>query len=66
LIEHVEGLLIIMTQQDKKGNDKEVYAFNRDGDFTIHTRKINMKKYKRKKKHDVKSELDNTRLDMIQ
>lgn len=55
-----------MTQHNKKGKDKEEYAFNRDGDFTIHPRKINVKKIKRKKKHDVKSELDITRLDMIQ
>jgi hypothetical protein len=55
-----------MTQHDKKVNDNEEYAFNRDGDFIIHSRKICVKKTKRKKKHDVKSELDNTRLDMIQ
>lgn len=55
-----------MTPENKKGNDKEEYAFNSNGDFTIHTRKINVKKSKRKKKKDVKSELDNTRLDMIQ
>ena len=55
-----------MTQHNKKGRDKEEYAFNHDGDFTIHTLRINVKKTKRKKKHDVKSELDNTRLDMIQ
>lgn len=55
-----------MTQKKKKGNDKEEYAFNNDGDFTIITFKINLKKSRRKKKHDVKYELDNTRLDMIQ
>jgi hypothetical protein len=53
--------------QQKKGNDKEIFTFNSDGSFTTEPFKIKLKKKsKPKKKHDIKTELDNTRLDMIQ
>ncbi len=56
-----------MTQENNKGNDKDVFTLlPSDGSFTIKTRKIRLKKSKRKKKKDVKTELDNTRMDMIQ
>lgn len=54
-----------MTSQD----DQEMRRFTldpSDGSFTIKPRKISLKKHKGKKKKDVQTELDNTKMDMIQ
>lgn len=56
-----------MTHKDEQGNDKDVFTlYPSDGSFTIKTRKISLKKSKHRRKKDVKTELDNTRMDMIQ
>lgn len=58
---------ITMTSRDDQGNDKDDFTLHpNDGSFTIKPRKISLKKSKSKKKKDVKAELDNTRMDMIQ
>jgi hypothetical protein len=56
-----------MTQKKGKGNDTEVFTlYESDGSFTIKPRKINVKKSRKKKKKDVRTELENTKMDMIQ
>ncbi len=56
-----------MTCQDDQGNDKDDFTLHpSDGSFTIKTRKISLKKIKGKKKKNVRTELDNTKMDMIE
>jgi hypothetical protein len=56
-----------MTSQDDQGNVRDDFTLHpSDGSFTIKPRKISLKKHKGKKKKDVRSELDNTKMDMIQ
>ncbi|MEN6592895.1 MAG: hypothetical protein ABFC12_06605 [Methanobacterium sp.] len=56
-----------MTSQDDQGNDRDDFTlYPSDGSFIIKTRKISLKKRKGKKKKDVRTELDNTKMDMIE
>ena len=56
-----------MAQKKGKGNDTDAFTLHAtDGSFTIKPRKIKIKKSREKKKKDVKTELENTKLDMIQ
>jgi len=59
--------MIFMSRKKKKGNDNEIFTlYPTDGSFPEISSKITIKKSRRKKKHDVKAELDNARMDMIQ
>jgi len=52
-----------------KNGDNHIDVFtlhSTDGSFIIKPRKIKVGKSKRKKKKDVKTELENTKMDMIQ
>jgi hypothetical protein len=54
-----------MTQ--KKKDEKEIFTlYKTDGSFPIITCKISLKKSRTKKKYDVNSELENTKMDMVQ
>ena len=56
-----------MTPQDDQNTDKDDFTLHPcDGSFTIKPQKISLKKSRKKKKNDVQTELDNTRLDMIE
>ncbi|MGA2675375.1 MAG: hypothetical protein ABSE83_00585 [Methanobacterium sp.] len=56
-----------MTPEIKKKDKQEVFTlYQTDGSFPIITCKINLKKSKSKKKYDAESELENTKMDMIQ
>ena len=56
-----------MPQKNNKGNDKDNKTFHpNDSSFIIKPRRISVKKSKKKKKKDVKTELDNVRMDMMQ
>ncbi|MGP8024867.1 MAG: hypothetical protein ACLPHE_12705 [Methanobacterium sp.] len=56
-----------MTPETKKNDKQEVFSlYQTDGSFHIITCKITVKKSKSKKKYDAKSELENTKMDMIQ
>lgn len=58
--------MIIMASQDDQEDDEDVFTLHpSDGSFTIKPRKISLKKSRGKKKRNVKTELDNTRMDMI-
>lgn len=55
-----------MASQDDQEDDEDVFTLHpSDGSFTIKPRKISLKKSRGKKKRNVKTELDNTRMDMI-
>lgn len=59
--------MIFMVQKKKKRDEKENFTlYPTDGSFPEVTCKITIKKSKTKRKHNVKDELDNTRMDMIQ
>lgn len=45
---------------------KDFTLYPTDGSFQIKPRKIKLKKSRKKKEKDVKTELENTRMDMIQ
>ena len=63
----ISGSLIFMTPEKKKKNEKELFTlYQNDGSFPITTCKISLKKPRSKKKYDAKTELENTKMDMIQ
>lgn len=55
-----------MTPKNDNSNQEASTLYSTDGSFTIKPRKIRVKKGRRKIKKDVKVELDNTKLDMIE
>jgi hypothetical protein len=56
-----------MTPEKKKKNEKELFTlYQNDGSFPITTCKISLKKPRSKKKYDAETELENTKMDMIQ
>lgn len=56
-----------MTQKKGEGNSsKEFTLYPTDGSFQIKPQKIKLKKSRKKKEKDVKTELENTWMDMVQ
>jgi len=56
-----------MTQKKMKKDEEPIFTlYQNDGSFPEMTSKVTLKKSRSKKKRDVKSELENTRMDMIQ
>lgn len=56
-----------MTQKKGEGDDTDnIWLYPNDGSFKIKPRKIKMKKSGKKKKNDAKTELENTKMDLIQ
>lgn len=56
-----------MAQKKRKKDEEPIFTLNtNDGSFPKTTSKVTIKKSVSKKKHDVKHELENTRMDMIQ
>ena len=56
-----------MTQDEGKGDNAEDFSlYLNDGNFKIKPRRIKLKKSSKKKKKDVKTELENTKMDLIQ
>jgi hypothetical protein len=61
------GSLIFMTHETKKKDEQEIFTlYQTNGNFPIITCKVTLKKSKLKKKYDAESELENTKMDMIQ
>ena len=56
-----------MTPEIKKKDKQEVFTlYQTDGSFPIISLKVSLNKSKSKKKYDIKSELENIKMDMIQ
>ncbi len=56
-----------MPTEKKKKDEKEIFTlYQTDGSFPITTCKISLKKRRSKKKYDAETELENTKMDMIQ
>ena len=62
-----QSVVIFMAQKKKKNDEKHIFTlYLNDGSFPEMTSKVTLKKSRPKKKRDVKQELENTRMDMIQ
>ena len=56
-----------MTQETNEKDKQEVFTlYQTDGSFPIISLKVSLNKSKSKKKYDIKSELENIKMDMIQ
>jgi hypothetical protein len=63
----ISGSLIFMTQETNEKDKQEVFTlYQTDGSFPIISLKVSLNKSKSKKKYDIKSELENIKMDMIQ
>ena len=55
-----------MTPKKGEGDEAvDIWLYPNDGSFKIKPRKIKVKKSGKKKRKDVKTELENTKMDMI-